>query len=107
MEKPACLYPTVSDKTDAGRPQENEHQQRGGRTLDNSEYPFEIGAAAPSDENEYLFKIGAAALIYEIENSFDKGAATLIGEIENPFKIEAAASILKGFSISPMRIPLK
>src|SRR6202044_1287089 len=93
MEKPACLYPTVSDKTDAGRPQENEHQQRGGRTLDNSEYPFEIGAAASTYEIENSFDKGAAALIGEIENPFKIEAAALIGEIENPFKIEAAAHI--------------
>ena len=68
MEKPPCLYPTVSDKTDAGRPQENEHQQRGGRTLDNSEYPFEIGAAAPIDKFENPIKIGGATLIDKIEN---------------------------------------
>ena len=78
MEKPACLYPTVSDKADTGRSQENEHQQRGGRTLDNSEYPFEIGAAAPTDKIEDPFKIGPAALIYEIKNPFDKGPAALI-----------------------------
>ena len=62
MEKPACLYPTVSDKADTGRPQENEHQQRGGQTFDNSEYPFEIWVAAPTDKIENPFKIGPATL---------------------------------------------
>ena len=66
MEKPACLYPTVSDKADTGRLQENEHQERGGRTLDNSEYPFEIGAAAPIDKIKNPFVIGAADLIHEM-----------------------------------------
>ena len=40
----------------------NEHQQRGGWTLDNSEYPFEIWVAAPTDKIEDPFKIGPAAL---------------------------------------------
>src|ERR1700734_3153498 len=98
VEKPACLYPTVSDKADAGRPQENEHQERGGRTLDNSEYPFEVGAAALIYENENPFNIGAAALINENENSFEIEAAAPSDENENPFNLGAVAV---------MRIPLK
>ena len=65
MEKPACLYPTVSDKANTSHPQENEHQQRGGWTLDNSEHPFEIGVAASTNKIKYPFKIGPAAHLDE------------------------------------------
>ena len=86
MEKLACLYPTVSDKADTGCPQENEHQQRGSRTLDNSEYPFEIGAAASTDKIEYPFKIGPAAHLGENKYPFEIGPATLIDKFRIPLK---------------------
>ena len=72
----------MSDKADTGHPQENEHQQRGSRTLDNSEYPFEIGAVAPTDKIKYSFKIGPATPICEIVNPFKIGLTTHLGEFK-------------------------
>ena len=72
----------MNDKADVGRPQENEHQQRGGLTLHNIENPFKIEAAALLGEIGYSFEIGAAALLGEIGYLFEIGAAALLGDIE-------------------------
>ena len=94
-----CIYSPYLNKANTGRPQENDHQQRGGRTLDNSEYPFEIWAATPTDKIEDPFKIGLAALSDENEYSFKIGPAAHLGENKYPFEIEPAALIDK------LRIP--
>ena len=58
-----CHYHFVSDRADSSCPQKNEHQQRGGQTLNNIKYPFEMGVTALLDENENPSEIGAATSV--------------------------------------------
>ena len=50
-----------------------------------SDYAFEIGAAALLGESDYTFEIGAATPIDIIENPFEIGVAVLLGESDYTF----------------------
>ena len=57
--------------------------------LGESDYTFEIGAATLLGESDYTFKIGAATPIDKIENLFEIGVAVLLGESDYTFVYEA------------------
>jgi hypothetical protein len=75
----------VNGKADGGRLQTIK-RQRGGRTLDNPDNFFDIGAASPSNKIWDSFSIRVAGLITKMEYHFTMEVAGVIIKLRIPLE---------------------